>query len=156
MAAVIFGATALAAVVAGVAVHYLFDFAGLIPAQGATGGATGPGSGYTLALNLLFTPLFVAQVGAAYGHERIGNFLVALPGIVGPYVYRVHRAVGPTKAGLSALATGAKRFGRAMATAARRAADLAGALGRAVRVVGAAAAKAFDRFVEAYRRLRSE
>ncbi|WP_135852236.1 permease [Halorussus salinus] len=156
MAAVMFGATALAAVVAGVAVHYLFDFSGLIPAQGATGGATGPGAGYTLALNLLFTPLFLAQVGAAYGHERIGNLLVALPGIVGPYLYRAERAAGPTKAGLSALATGAKRFGRAMATAARRAADLLRALGRAVRVVGAAAAKAFDRFVEAYRRLRSE
>ncbi|WP_435175255.1 permease [Halorussus sp. AFM4] len=154
MAAVIFGATALAAVVAGVAVHYLFDFAGLIPARGATGAGGAPG--YTLALNLLFTPVFLAQVGAAYGHERVGEFLVALPGVVGPPLYRVHRAAGPARAGFAALAAGAKRLAGALATAARRGVDLLRALGRAVRVVGRALVEAFDRFAEAYRRLRDE
>ncbi|MFC4551906.1 MULTISPECIES: permease [Halorussus] len=154
MAAVIFGATALAAVVAGVVVHYLFGFFGLIPPEGVTGG-TAP-DGYTLVLNLLFTPLFLAQVGATYGHEAIGERLVALPGDVGPYVYRVYRAVGPTKAALGALAAGAVGLASAMWVAGGHAAALGRALGRAVRAVGEALAKAFDRFAEAYRRLREE
>jgi uncharacterized membrane protein YraQ (UPF0718 family) len=154
MAAVIFLVTALAAVVSGVVVHYAFDFAGLIPTQGATAG-TGPEGGYTLALNLLFTPVFFAQVASAYGHERVGEFLVALPGVVGPYLYRAEQAVGPTKAGLVALATGAKRLGRALWVAGEHAANLVRALGRAIRVLGAALAEAIEQFAEAYRRLRN-
>jgi hypothetical protein len=154
MAAVIFAATAFAAVVAGVVVHYLFGFAGLIPPQGVTGG-TGPQE-YTLVLNLLFTPLFLAQVVAAYGHEAIGEWLVALPGVVGPYLYRAEQALGPTKAAFRALWEGLKQLGRALWTVGKLTADLLGAIAGTIRVVGRTIAEVLDRLAEAYRRVREE
>jgi len=71
MAVVLGSALFLAAVVAGVAVHYLMGGVGLIPRQGVPGGTLS--GGYTLALNLLFTPIFLGQAYVAYGPERIAR-----------------------------------------------------------------------------------
>ena len=77
MAAVLFGALFLAAVVAGVAIHYLMGGLGLVPQQGVQGGTLS--GGYTLALNLLFTPIFLGQVYVAYGPERIVSAIEETP-----------------------------------------------------------------------------
>ena len=71
MAAVLFGTLFLAAVIAGVAIHYLMGGLGLVPEQKIPGGTLS--SGYTLVLNLVFTPVFLAQVYVAYGPERIAR-----------------------------------------------------------------------------------
>ncbi|WP_049904324.1 permease [Halococcus hamelinensis] len=77
MAAMLFGSLALAAVVAGVAVHYLMGGLGLIPAQSAVGGTL---SGeYTTILNLVFTPVFVWQLYMTYGPERLETAVRSLP-----------------------------------------------------------------------------
>ena len=60
MAAVLFVSVFLAAVVSGVAIHYLWSGLGLLPAGGETGG-TAPG-GYTTTLNAVFTLLFLWQM----------------------------------------------------------------------------------------------
>lgn len=77
LAAVLFGSILLAAVVAGVAVHYLMGGLGLIPPQSEVGGTL---SGeYTLLLNLLLTPVFLGQAYVAYGPEHIETAVRALP-----------------------------------------------------------------------------
>jgi uncharacterized membrane protein YraQ (UPF0718 family) len=63
MAVTLFVSVFIAAVATGVAIHYLWLAFGLMPQQGMTGG-TAP-EGYTLYLNLAFTPLFLAQVWAS-------------------------------------------------------------------------------------------
>lgn len=76
LAAVLFGSIFVAAIVAGIFVHYLMGGLGLIP-NGPTGGTL---SGeYTAILNLLFTPVFLVQVYVAYGPEVIVEFVVSLP-----------------------------------------------------------------------------
>ena len=69
MAVVLFAGLFLAAVVAGVVVHYAMTWAGLVPTQGAVGGTLA--DEYTLWLNLLFTPVFAAQVVATYGRDAV-------------------------------------------------------------------------------------
>ncbi len=69
MAAVLFGGLFLAAVVAGVVVHYAMTWAGLVPTQGTVGGTLA--GEYTLYLNLLFTPVFLGQVVATYGRDAV-------------------------------------------------------------------------------------
>lgn len=64
LAAVLFVSIVATAVVAGVAIHYLWGAIGLIPASGASGG-TAP-SGYTTYLNAAFTVVFPAQVYVTY------------------------------------------------------------------------------------------
>ena len=92
IAVVLFLAMAVASVVAGVGVHYVFKFGGLLPAQGHAGG-TAPDD-YTLLLNLGFTLLFVAQVTAAYGRDTIGDRALELIGTFGGYYYRLERTFG--------------------------------------------------------------
>ncbi|WP_158057199.1 permease [Halorussus halophilus] len=152
MAAVIFAVTAFGAVVAGVFVHFAFDLTGLIPAQGTTGG-TAP-HGYTLVLNLLFTPIFLAQVVATYGHEDLGEWLVALPGVVGPYLYGLEKASGHLATAGRALTHGAKELGEALWRASQLTAKLLRALARAVSAIGAAVATAVVQLLEAYRDFR--
>lgn len=60
IAATLFVSVFACAVVAGVAIHALWSALGLIPASGHTGG-TAP-EGYTLILNAVFTPIFLAQL----------------------------------------------------------------------------------------------
>lgn len=77
LAAVLVGSIAIAAVVAGVAVHYVMGGFGLIPPQQQPGGTL---SGeYTVVLNLLFTPVFLAQVYVTYGPRRIADFCTSFP-----------------------------------------------------------------------------
>lgn len=152
MAAVIFAVTAFGAVVAGVFIHFAFDLTGLIPAQGTTGG-TAP-HGYTLVLNLLFTPLFLAQVVATYGHEDIGKWLVALPGVVGPYLYGLEKASGSLAAAGRALVRGATELSKALWQAGQLTAKLLRALARAVSAVGRAVGTAITKLHEAYREFR--
>jgi len=64
IAAVIFASTFVAAVVAGVAIHYLWAGAGLIPPTGEVGG-TAPG-GYTQYLNAAATPVLLAELYATW------------------------------------------------------------------------------------------
>ncbi|MFB6305035.1 MAG: permease [Haloferacaceae archaeon] len=64
MAAVLFVSIFATAVVAGVAVHYLWSGLGLIPPSGEAGG-TAP-SGYTTYLNAVFTLVFLGQVYVGY------------------------------------------------------------------------------------------
>lgn len=64
MAAVLFVSIFVAAVVSGVAIHYVWAGAGLIPPAGEAGG-TAPG-GYTTYLNATFTLLFLGQVYVGY------------------------------------------------------------------------------------------
>ena len=92
IAVVLFLAMATASVVAGVAVHYLFDLANLLPAQGHAAG-TAPDS-YTLPLNVVFTGLFVAQVTTAYGRDTIGNKGLSVIGTAGDYYYRAEQVFG--------------------------------------------------------------
>ncbi|MFB6080197.1 MAG: permease [Haloferacaceae archaeon] len=68
LAAVLFASTFVAAVVAGVCVHYLWSGLGLVPSQGAAGG-TAP-SGYTAYLDAAFTLVFLGQV---YVSRRTGE-----------------------------------------------------------------------------------
>ncbi|MFA1611939.1 permease [Halobellus rubicundus] len=64
LAAVLFVSIFVAAVIAGVAIHYLWSGIGLVPPQGQAGG-TAP-SGYTIYLNAAFTVVFLAQVYVGY------------------------------------------------------------------------------------------
>jgi uncharacterized membrane protein YraQ (UPF0718 family) len=100
IAVVLFLAMAFASVAAGVAVHYIFDFANLLPAQGHAAG-TAP-DGYTLPLNVIFTGLFVAQVTTAYGRDTIGNKGLSVIGTAGSYYYRGEQVFG----------TAGKNYGR--------------------------------------------
>jgi len=68
MAAVLFVSIFLTAVVSGVAIHYLWNGLGLVPAQGEAGG-TAP-AGYTTYLNALFTLVFLAEVYVGYWTDR--------------------------------------------------------------------------------------
>lgn len=77
MAAVLFGSMFLAAVSAGVVVHYLFGFLGVIPPQGEAGGT--PPNGYTIVLNILFIPLFFVEVYLAFGPDGIAEILLSFP-----------------------------------------------------------------------------
>ncbi|WP_435124511.1 permease [Halobaculum sp. D14] len=124
IAAVLFGAMAGAAVVAGVVVHYVFGLLGLIPPHGVTGG-TAPGE-YTVVLNLLFTAVFVAQLTAAYGRETVGNWLLDAIGRFGTWYYRVERVVGPVGELLLLLAAALRTAAGVVATGAAAAADLVG------------------------------
>ena len=63
MAMTLFVAIFFTAATAGVIIHYLWEFSGLVPEAGQLGG-TAP-SGYTLYLNITFTILFLAQVYVA-------------------------------------------------------------------------------------------
>ncbi|MFB6119936.1 MAG: permease [Halobacteriaceae archaeon] len=64
IAAVIFVSTFIAAVVAGVAIHYLWAGLDLIPAAGEVGG-TAP-KGYTAYLNAAATPVFLVELAATW------------------------------------------------------------------------------------------
>lgn len=74
VAALLFVSTAVAAVVAGVAVHYLFSALSLVPPTGQTLG-TAPDE-YTLVLNAVATPLFFVQFVATYGLTEIADRVV--------------------------------------------------------------------------------
>jgi hypothetical protein len=63
MAVTLFVTVFVAAVVTGVAIHYLWAAVGFMPEAGSLGG-TAP-KGYALYLNALFTPLFMVQVWVA-------------------------------------------------------------------------------------------
>ncbi|MFB6092490.1 MAG: permease [Haloquadratum sp.] len=64
LAVVLFVTIFVTAVIAGVAIHYLWSGLGLIPPQGEAGG-TAP-SGYTTYLNAVFTLVFLGQVYVGY------------------------------------------------------------------------------------------
>ncbi|WP_424019242.1 permease [Halorientalis pallida] len=107
MAATLVVALAVAAVVAGLTVHYLVGGLGLVPPPGEVGG-TVPDA-YTTALNLLFTPIFVGQMVVTYGWDtvratirdrtlRVGRFALTA-------VARVGRATALAAAALGALLT---------------------------------------------------
>lgn len=68
MAAVLFVGLFITAVITGVAIHYLWNAVGLIPASGELGG-TAP-EGYTVYLNAIFTPIFLIQM---YIWSRAGD-----------------------------------------------------------------------------------
>ncbi|WP_267643836.1 permease [Haloarchaeobius amylolyticus] len=72
LAGVMFLTTCLAAVVAGVAVHYVFGGLGLIPPAGQVGG-TAPDA-LTVVLNLLLTPVFLVQVYVGFGPAHLRAF----------------------------------------------------------------------------------
>ncbi|MCU4741676.1 permease [Natronoglomus mannanivorans] len=89
MAAVIFVAFFLAAVVAGLVVQFLFGGLGLVPPVEAAGG-TVPGT-YTALLNVVAIPLLLVQVYVALDPDRrraLGNRLA--PHVAG-VVYRTHK-----------------------------------------------------------------
>ncbi|MFB6068823.1 MAG: permease [Halobacterium sp.] len=67
IAAVLFVSIFVTAVVAGVAIHYLWSGVGLVPPQGEAGG-TAP-SGYTLYLNAAFTLVFLAEAYVTFGAD---------------------------------------------------------------------------------------
>ena len=69
MATVLACSLFIAAITAGVAVHYLMTGLGMIPEVGATGGTLG--GEYTLALNLIFTPILAGQAVLTYGASDI-------------------------------------------------------------------------------------
>ncbi|MFC7136160.1 permease [Halobaculum litoreum] len=77
MAATLFVVLFVASVVAGVAVHYLFDLASLIPPSGVTDG-TAP-DWYTLPLNLVFTGVFLAELYVTYGARRLATVALRVP-----------------------------------------------------------------------------
>jgi uncharacterized membrane protein YraQ (UPF0718 family) len=60
LAAVLFGTIFACAVIAGIAIHYIWHAVGLVPPEGQLGGVAP--SGYTLYLNIIFTVLFAAQL----------------------------------------------------------------------------------------------
>ena len=68
LAVVLFVSIFVAAVVAGVAIHYLWSGLGLVPPAGEVGG-TAPG-GYTTYLNAVFTLVFLGQVYVGYVGEE--------------------------------------------------------------------------------------
>ncbi|KZN22646.1 permease [Haladaptatus sp. R4] len=70
MAVTLFVSIFFVAFVSGILIHYLFVGLNLVP-QATTGGAV-PGT-YTLVLNVLFTPLFLAQVYVTYIEPRRGS-----------------------------------------------------------------------------------
>ncbi|RBI60650.1 permease [halophilic archaeon] len=158
-AAVLFVAMFVASVVAGVTVHYLFAGLGLVPPQGQVGG-TAP-EGYTLVLNLLLTPLFVGQVYVTYGPDRIGDALVAFPGVVGSAYYDVRLALGHVATagrtvggGVVGLAGGVWRAGGALRRAGGHLVRALGHVGESLRGFGAALRDAGDELREAVRELR--
>ncbi|WP_277554120.1 permease [Halobaculum limi] len=77
MAATIFVVLFVASVVAGIVIHYLFGFAGLIPPTGVTNG-TAP-DWYTLPLNLLFTGVFIAELYVTYGARHLATVALRVP-----------------------------------------------------------------------------
>jgi hypothetical protein len=123
MAAVLFLSMAAAAVVAGVTVHYVFDFLQLIPAQGQAGG-TAP-AGYTLVGNLVATPVFVLQVTTAYGTDTVGDAVLAAIGVLGTVYWRLEQTYG-------VLASASKTLATALATVIEALVTVAGAVGSAV------------------------
>lgn len=80
VALIIFLTYAFAAVVAGVIVHYIFGFAGLIPASGKTG--TTISSNYAVWMNILFSVVFVAQAAIAFGRDTVKNKIRKLPSVI--------------------------------------------------------------------------
>jgi len=72
MAAVLFVCIFFTAVLAGVIIHALWSVLGLIPAQGSAGG-TAP-SGYTRALNAVFTLVFVSQLYVGWWTTRPDDY----------------------------------------------------------------------------------
>lgn len=101
LAATLFGAIFVAAVVAGVVIHYLMGGLGLIPPDGQ---ASGTLSGeYTLVLNLLFTPVFLAQVYVTYGADVIEQWLRGLPSALRRRIERGRLACRHLDAGLREL-----------------------------------------------------
>lgn len=159
IAAVLFVAMFIASVVAGVTVHYVFAGLNLVPPQGQVGG-TAP-EGYTLVLNLLLTPVFVGQVYVAYGPDRIGDALVAFPGVVGSAYYDVRRALAHVAvaghtvgSGIVLLAGGVWRAGGALRRAGGYLVRALGHIGESLREFGAALRDAGDELREAVRELR--
>ncbi|MEJ2286399.1 MAG: permease, partial [Desulfobacterales bacterium] len=69
MAAVLFITIFIAAAIAGVLIHYIWNGLGLVPPQGTLGGVAP--SGYTLYLNIVFTGLFAAQLAVRF--QNSGN-----------------------------------------------------------------------------------
>ncbi|MFC5366039.1 permease [Salinirubrum litoreum] len=123
MAAVLFLSMAAAAIVAGVTVHYVFDFLQLIPAQGQAGG-TAP-EGYTLVGNLLATPVFLLQVTTAYGTDTVGDAVLTVIGVLGTVYWKLERTYG-------VLASASKTLATALATVIEALVTVAGAVGSAV------------------------
>ncbi len=159
MAVVLFLSMFAASVIAGVVVHYLFSGLHLIPPQGQVGG-TAPDS-YTLVLNLLFTPLFFAQMYVTYGPDRVGDFVVALPGIVGGALVDVRQALDNVGDALGILGrafvgllTALWTAGKPLRRAGQNLVRAIGLVGEAVRKFGHAAARAAEKLRDAYRNLR--
>ncbi len=80
LAGALVGSLFIAAVIAGTVTHFVMGGLGLIPAQ--EGMAESFSGEYTTILNLLLTPVFLGQVYAAYGPERITAWLCGLPDAV--------------------------------------------------------------------------
>jgi hypothetical protein len=123
MAAVLFLSMAAAAIVAGITVHYVFDFLQLIPAQGQAGG-TAP-EGYTLVGNLVATPIFLLQVTTAYGTDTVGDAVLTAIGVLGTVYWKLEQSY-------SVLASVSKTLATALATVIEALVTVAGAVGSAV------------------------
>lgn len=134
MATVIFLSYAFASVVAGVVVHYVFGFAGLIPAAGETTRTIS--HGYTLWLNLLFTAIFLWQTSVAFGRESVEDTLVAIPGIVAAVVADLREAGGLVAEGVSEVASAFRTAFRLVERAAHDLSEGAKFLARGGRLVG--------------------
>lgn len=80
LAGALVGSLFVASVVGGVVSHYVMGGLGLIPAR--EGMAESFSGEYTTVLNLLLTLVFLGQVYAAYGPERIVAWLYGLPDAV--------------------------------------------------------------------------
>ncbi len=159
IAAVLFVSMFVASVVAGIVVHYLFSGLGLVPPQGVVSG-TAP-DGYTLVLNLLFTPVFLTQVSISYGPERVKTLLTDLPGIAARKWRTFRRSVNLlTDAGhivadaASDLQSELWRAGISLRKAGKQLVRAVGLFGEAIRGFVGSLSRAGTKLREAYENLR--
>lgn len=159
IAATLFAAMFVASVVAGIVVHYLFSGLGLIPPQGVVSG-TAPDD-YTFVLNLLVTPVFLAQVTVSYGPERVKTLSTDLPGIAARKWRDLRRSVGLVTdacrivaSATTDLGSEAWRAGTALRKAGKQIVLAVGLLGEALRGFADSLSRAGTKLREAYEALR--
>jgi uncharacterized membrane protein YraQ (UPF0718 family) len=90
LAGALFGSIFIASLVAGISVHYLMGGVGLVPNQAQTGGTLS--QGYTVVLNLLLTPVFLAQVYVAYDTDTLKDHVTSLPARTRAAIHKTDQA----------------------------------------------------------------